>query len=190
MEKVWDWSALKSEFVTGEWTSLSDFAKKKDIPYNSLLNHSGGWLDARVAHRNEITMAAESEDQESKIISARQLRVYMSGVTAGVLQQWQRMNDQLTIAERLLQETGDDLTPAVRNRLRRDFGSVTRLLPEILKVNELLEGRATERAAVDEDESLKAQRKDMEEEFRKMQKKFQDLEEPKTIIDAEIEEES
>lgn len=45
----YDWPKLKTEYITGEFESLKDFAEAKGLPYKTLRNNATGWIDKKRA---------------------------------------------------------------------------------------------------------------------------------------------
>lgn len=56
MAKKHDWSALRKEFLTGEFASLAEFAKYKNISYKTLYDRANkeSWLKEKVEIKEEI----------------------------------------------------------------------------------------------------------------------------------------
>ena len=69
---TYDWTALRTEYITGEFKSVRAFAKKKRIPYDSIKTKSKGWTEEK--HRKDTAktpqiIARVTEEQIEKEIS-------------------------------------------------------------------------------------------------------------------------
>ena len=56
MSKLHDWTDLRAEFLTGDYKSLADFAKRKNMSYKTLYERANieGWLKEKAGIKQEI----------------------------------------------------------------------------------------------------------------------------------------
>jgi len=60
MGKQYNWTKLKHKFIRGNYSTISDFARKQKIPLNTLYNHSKEWL----IDRNTVQRQASEKTKE------------------------------------------------------------------------------------------------------------------------------
>jgi len=66
--KKYDWLKLKQEFVTGNWLTVADFFRDKNIPSNSRTRtHAKGWQGARVDYLKQVISQTQQKAIESEV---------------------------------------------------------------------------------------------------------------------------
>ena len=140
-----DWTVMRTEYVTGPDVTLSKFFRIKKIPRGTWSHHTKGWVHEREKYQQQTGDEIKDVVKKAKVLSAAQQAEYLSGVVAGVLNRWKRLNDGMASMEKAL---GSNPTRKELTRITRQFNETTRLLPELMKTLELLAGRATARPEV------------------------------------------
>ena len=138
-----NWKALKTEYVTGDITNISEFARMKDIPWSTISKHSSGWAKAQEQHRHNIGTEIEESDVKEKVISAQKRKEHMSTVIDGTLAHWRKLNAKL--AEIETEMSGQQPSMKMLQDLRKAHNATTKILPDLIRVMELLDGGATSR---------------------------------------------
>ncbi len=138
-----NWKAVKTEFVTGDISNVAEFARMKGIPPDTINKHSKGWLQEQAEHRQNISIKIEEKDIEEKVIDSEKRKQHMTTVIDGTLDQWRKLNAQL--AEMEIQMQGQAPNMKMLQDLRKAHNATTKILPELIRVMELLDGGATAR---------------------------------------------
>ncbi len=115
----------------------------KGIPADTINKHSKGWLEAQAEHRQEIGDRLTEGDIEQKVMDAEKRKEHMSTVIEGSLDQWRKLNAQLSEAEIAMQ--GQPINMKTLDTLRKSHNAATKILPDLIRVMELLDGGATAR---------------------------------------------
>ena len=73
MRTTRNWKAVKTEFVTGDISNVTEFARMKGIPQDTINKHSSGWLKEQEEHHEEaIKHRGDIHKQyEQEVIKAR-----------------------------------------------------------------------------------------------------------------------
>lgn len=68
-KSLYDWEAIKREYVVSEWLTVSDFAKSKGIPLNTIyqISASEKWLDEKNKYRADTTKKAYEAKQAEDV---------------------------------------------------------------------------------------------------------------------------
>ena len=152
MHKKSDYDALETEFITGEWNTLSKFCQDKGLQYGTIRKHAKGWRDKQAAHRNTISSAVKDADVRGKVLDAERKAEYLSGVLAGMLNQWKDMQDEYSKIKTSLASKEFVANRAGRARVMGVMRQLERGMGEINKSLELLAGRPTSREVTVEEE--------------------------------------
>lgn len=74
MKRMYDWQALKSRFVAGDWLTLADFFKEQGIKNNSRSRlNARGWLEERRRYQERIILETQHRVIEDEVsIRSRQ----------------------------------------------------------------------------------------------------------------------
>ena len=152
MRKKHDYEAVKTQFITGEWNTLRKFCDANGLVYGTIRKYATGWIGEQRKHRNTISSAVKDADVRGKVLDAEKKAEYLSGVLAGMLNQWQDMNTEYQDIKATLAIKDKVVSRAERARVMNMMRSLERGLSEINKSLELLAGRPTSREASVEDE--------------------------------------
>lgn len=168
----YDWDGIKAEWVISDHNSLTNFFKGKDIRTGTWEKHTTGWITARQKHRQEIAETIQKRDVEAKILTVERQQEMMSGVLVGIINQWQRIYRRLSSHERN-RNPEELMTKAQYAKDVELLTKVTRLMPELIRVNELLAGRPTDREdAVDADKMLAKRAQELQGNFEKWRERL------------------
>lgn len=137
-----NWTALKTEFVTGDINHIIEFARLKGIPHNTIIKHQKGWLDAQAKHRQNTHNKIEEKVSEKRALSAEKKIAEMSSAMMGAFDQWRKIAEKLKGLEKDV-ETGNSQKNL--ENARQAHNAALKVLPELMKSLQLLEGGATSR---------------------------------------------
>jgi hypothetical protein len=152
---TYDWVALKAEWIISDAPSLSRYFAKKGIAKRTWAAHSPGWIDARQQHRQNVADMLQKRDADAKILTVQKQQEVMSSVFVGVVNLWQRVYKKIAEHDSATQGVGAPMSQTQYNEALDDLGMITRLMPDLIKTNELLAGRPTGREdAADADKML------------------------------------
>lgn len=72
-----NWTNLKSQFITGDWTTISSFFRDKGIKDNSRVrSHTAGWLQEQVNYQDEIVRKTREQVLEKTVnVRVRQQKI-------------------------------------------------------------------------------------------------------------------
>ena len=168
----YDWSALKAEWIISNSESFTKYFKAKGIKKCTWEKHTKGWNAERLKHRHEIAEASLKRDIEVKIITVQQQQESMSNVYRGVLNLWTRLYKQIEAHDKARGELGP-MSQTQYNQTVNDLAMITRLTPELIRANELLAGRPTDREdAADADKMLAKRAQEMQGSFEKWRQRL------------------
>lgn len=71
----YNWSKLKTKYITGGYKSLKDFADKEGIPYNQLRKNSAGWVKEKGTKEEQKGYKITEKIIEKQIESEAQLNL-------------------------------------------------------------------------------------------------------------------
>ncbi len=138
-----NWKAVKTEFITGDISNVAEFARMKGIPQNTVEKHAKGWAKEQADHRQIISDKIAKKDVTQKVVSAEKRKEHMSLVIDGAIEQWRQSNAKLVEMEIALQ--GQTPNQRMLDSLRKAHNSTMKLLPDLIRTMELLDGGATTR---------------------------------------------
>ncbi|HUQ85343.1 MAG TPA: hypothetical protein VM077_03375 [Candidatus Limnocylindrales bacterium] len=72
-----DWYTLKSEFTAGNWITVADFLRDRDIKDNSRTRlHTKGWLDEKRQYQEDVSRRTQEKVIEKEVdIRLRQQKI-------------------------------------------------------------------------------------------------------------------
>ena len=138
-----NWSALKTEFVTGEINNIAEFARIHDIPHNTIIKHQKGWVQEQATFRQQVHNEIKVDEATEKVLSARKRKEYLSEYISGAVEQWKRLRKKLAEVEEAMEGQAPNMR--MLQELRRAYSAETKILPDLLRAMELLDGGATSR---------------------------------------------
>lgn len=138
-----NWKALKTAYVTGEIKTVSEFARVNGIPQNTISKHAKGWVEDKARFMQKVCTRIEEKAVSEKVLSAEKRKEYLSEYIRGTVEQWKRLKSKIIEVEEAMQ--GQPPNMRMLQELRRVFNADTKILPDLLRAMELLEGGATSR---------------------------------------------
>jgi hypothetical protein len=177
MRKKYNYKALRLEFVTGDWPTVSKFCEAKGLKYGTVRRHSVGWREEKAQHLDAIAAETKERVKEAKILTAEEQARYVTGVMKVMLAQYNDLREEYKHLKEDLdaarearrkadkQPTEDSLDKRVA-RVRTHMRRLEYAIPRVGEFVELTAGRATERAAQEgkaTDEELDAMASELDE---------------------------
>ena len=177
-----NWAALKTAYITGDIRTVAEFARINGIPANTINKHTKGWLKEKAEYMQNICNKTEEELEkkavEEKVISAQKRKECISEVLRGTMDQWARIRNKIAMIEAELKD--QPVSQKMLSELRKVQATDTKIMPDLIRCLELLDGGATSRTdtVIDgkrtkdmtEDELYEAEERLAEEVLRKKEK--------------------
>lgn len=112
MAKRHNWTALKTEFLTGKYANLTEFAKAKNISYKTLYERANkeSWLKEKAGIEQEILSKSKNElindiKERSAVVNKRHMEIadnFLSVIEQEIRRQANRKTINAFVLEKLI----------------------------------------------------------------------------------------